>query len=220
MTYEFRSAFRSRLKNARLLGILRDAPAASLRDLARCLVEAGIEFIEVTMNTPDALAQIACLRKELDGKAEVGAGTVLTGTQAQDALSAGATFLVSPCFSRPVQEVADARSIPTLPGAFTPQEIWEADRDGAAMVKLFPAKSAGGPGYVKELRGPFRDIPLLVCGGVSPQTAGEYLGAGADALAFGGSIFSQARLAAGDFDAILSDLKALRHASIHPDRHP
>jgi 2-dehydro-3-deoxyphosphogluconate aldolase / (4S)-4-hydroxy-2-oxoglutarate aldolase len=80
------------------------------------------------------------------------------------------------------------------------------------MVKLFPAKSACGPGYVKELRGPFRDIPLLVCGGVSAATAGEYLAAGADALAFGGSVLSPMRLAAGEFDAVARDLRALRGA--------
>lgn len=212
MTTDSRHAFHNRLKNSRLLGILRDAPAASLPGLARCLEASGLGFVEVAMNTPDALDQIALLRKELEGKIEVGAGTVLTRDQAQDALSAGATFLVSPCLSHPVQDLANAQGIPTLPGAFTPQEVWEAHQAGAAMVKLFPAKSAGGPGYVKELRGPFRDIPLLACGGVSPSTAGEYLSAGADALAFGGSIFAPARLLSGDFDAIGADLQALRLA--------
>jgi len=209
MTPEARLGFRSRLCASRLLGILRDAPPASLVPLADCLMATGLRFVEVAMNTPDAPSQIAVLSRALDGFAEVGAGTVLTAEQARQAHQAGASFLVSPCLSREVQDYADRQDLPTLPGAFTPQEVWNAAQAGAAMVKLFPAKSAGGPGYVKELRGPFRDIPLLACGGVSPQTAGEYLAAGADALAFGGSVFSPARLARGDFEAIAADLAAL-----------
>ena len=201
--------FLASLRQHRLLGILRGAPAGSLRDLASVVRETGLAFLEVAMNTPDAADQIALLRDLLDGICQIGAGTVLDARQAEEAISAGASFLVSPCFSREVQAFADARSIPTLPGAFTPQEIWEAHRQGAAMVKLFPAKSAGGPAYVKELRGPFRDIPLLACGGVSAANAAEYLAAGADALAFGGSVFAPARLAAGEFDRIRDDLLAL-----------
>lgn len=199
--------FLATLRRHRLVGILRGAPADSLQDLAAVVRETGLAFLEVTMNTPDAARQIASLCALLDGTCQIGAGTVLDARQADEAVAAGATFLVSPCFSHEVQAFADARSIPTLPGAFTPQEIWEAHRQGAAMVKLFPAKSAGGPAYVKELRGPFRDIPLLACGGVSAGNAAEYLAAGADALAFGGSVF--ARLATRDFDGIRADLNAL-----------
>lgn len=201
--------FPASLRQHRLLGILRGAPAGSLRDLASVVRETGLAFLEVTMNTPDAADQIALLRDLLDGICQIGAGTVLDARQADVAISAGASFLVSPCFSREVQTFADTRSIPTLPGAFTPQEIWDAHRGGAAMVKLFPAKSAGGPAYVKELRGPFRDIPLLACGGVNAGNAAEYIAAGADALAFGGSVFAPARLAASEFDRIRDDLLAL-----------
>lgn len=204
--------FLASLRDARLLGILRDAPRASLPDLAATAREAGLAFLEVAMNTPDAAEQIALLRGLLDGFCQIGAGTVLDLPTAERAVAAGATFLVSPCFSPVVQDYADSRGLPTLPGAFTPREVWEAHRNGAAIVKLFPAKSAGGPGYVKELRGPFRDIPLLACGGVCPANAAEYLRAGTDALAFGGSVFSPARLAAGDFDAVRTDLLALRDA--------
>lgn len=205
-------AFRNRLEQSRLLGILRDAPATSLPDLAACLREAGLGFVEVALNTPDALSQIATLRRLLPADIEIGAGTVLTEAAARQACDAGAGFLVSPCLSPEVQAFAAARAIPTLPGAFTPQEVWDASRAGAALVKLFPAKSAGGPAYVKELRGPFRDIPLLACGGVSPETAPAYLAAGAQALAFGGSVFSPSRLAKGDMAGVLSDLRALIEA--------
>jgi len=199
--------FLASLREHRLLGILRNAPSGSLKELAAVVRETGLAFLEVTMNTPDATEQIATLRALLDGTCQIGAGTVLDARQAEEAVCAGATFLVSPCFSREVQTFADARAIPTLPGAFTPQEIWEVHRGGAALVKLFPAKSAGGAAYVKELRGPFGDIPLLACGGVSAGNAKDYLAAGADALAFGGSVF--ARLSTRDFDGIREDLLAL-----------
>ena len=213
MTHLPSRGFRDRLTEHRLLGILRDAPASRLPELAACIRESGLRFVEVALNTPDALSQIATLRAHLPATVEVGAGTVLTGEAARQARDAGAVFLVSPCLSPEVQAFADAYDLPTLPGAFTPQEVWDAHRAGAAMVKLFPAKSAGGPAYVKELRGPFRDIPLLACGGVSPETAPAYLAAGVQALAFGGSIFSPARLAAGDFAGILADLRALSAAA-------
>ncbi len=201
--------FKNRLTQARLLGILRDAPASSLADLASCIQEAGLGFVEVALNTPDAFVQIATLRRLLPQRIEVGAGTVLTETAARSARDAGASFLVSPCLCPEVQAYAYAHDLPTLPGAFTPQEVWSAHQAGAALVKLFPAKSAGGPAYVKELRGPFRDIPLLACGGVSPETAASYLASGAQALAFGGSVFAPARLERRDFAGILADLNDL-----------
>jgi 2-dehydro-3-deoxyphosphogluconate aldolase / (4S)-4-hydroxy-2-oxoglutarate aldolase len=204
--------FLARLRARPLLAILRDAPPDALPELARCLRTAEIAFVEVALNTPDALEQIRILKDLLQGEVEVGAGTVLSKTAAEAAHWAGASFLVSPCLVPEVQAYARLHSLPTFPGAFTPQEIWNAHQAGATMVKLFPAKAAGGPGYVKELRGPFRDIPILACGGVSAATARDYLDAGAQALAFGGSIFSPARLKARDFEGVLSDLVALSKA--------
>ena len=214
MSSDLRATFLADLRASRLLGILRNAPDDSLSALAEVVKESGLAFLEVTMNTPGAVGQILSLRKALDGFCQIGAGTVLTHAEAQAAYDAGAAFLVSPCFSRQVQDFADDRDLPTLPGAFTPQEIWQAHNLGATMVKLFPAKSAGGPAYLKELRGPFHDIPLLACGGVNANTAGEYLAAGADALAFGGSVFAPSRLASGEFERVLTDLLALRSATL------
>lgn len=204
--------FIARLRAHPLLAILRDAPMDALPGLADCLLQADIPFVEIAANTPDAMEQVRTLKRLMDGKAEVGAGTILSRNTAEAAHWAGASFLVSPCLVTEVQAYARLHSLPTFPGAFTPQEVWDAHRAGAAMVKLFPAKAAGGPAYVRELRGPFRDIPILACGGVSAATARDYLDAGAQALAFGGSVFSPARMQARDFEAILSDLVALSKA--------
>jgi 2-dehydro-3-deoxyphosphogluconate aldolase/(4S)-4-hydroxy-2-oxoglutarate aldolase len=110
-----------------------------------------------------------------------------------------------------VQRWANEHDIPTLPGALSPTEIWNACGAGAALVKVFPARSVGGPSYFRELRGPFQDVPLLACGGVSAANVREYLDAGADALAFGGSIFTPTRLAEKDASGMgkaISDLMA------------
>jgi 2-dehydro-3-deoxyphosphogluconate aldolase / (4S)-4-hydroxy-2-oxoglutarate aldolase len=201
------------LRAARVLGILRGCPDAALEAVAEAVRLSGLRFLEVTMNTPAACSQIARFARRLDGICRIGAGTVLTEREAEDAVAAGAAFLVSPCLSEEVQEFANASKIPALPGALTPTEIWNAHHAGAAMVKVFPARSAGGPSYFKELRGPFRDIPLLACGGVSASNASEYIQAGADALAFGGSVFTPERLDKGDAASIAADIAALLSAA-------
>lgn len=201
------------LRAARVMGILRGCPDAALETVAEAVRISGLRFLEVTMNTLGACSQIARFTRHLDGICRVGAGTVLTEQEAEDAVAAGAAFLVSPCLSEAVQEFANATRIPTLPGALTPSEIWNAHHAGAAMVKIFPARSMGGPSYFKELRGPFRDIPLLACGGVSASNASEYIQAGADALAFGASVFTQERLEKGDAKSIAADIAALLSAA-------
>lgn len=203
------SDFVRRLRESRLLGILRGCPDDAVGCVAEAARRSGLRFLEVTMNTPGAASQINRLRTLLDGACEVGAGTVLSVGQAVEATEAGASFLVSPALVPEVQDWAVSRDVPTLPGAFTPTEVLAAHRSGAALVKVFPAKSAGGPGYIRELRGPFRDIPLLACGGVSPENAQDYLEAGTDALAFGGSVFTAARLGARDAEGIAQAIRSV-----------
>ncbi|MEK7393082.1 MAG: bifunctional 4-hydroxy-2-oxoglutarate aldolase/2-dehydro-3-deoxy-phosphogluconate aldolase [Fibrobacterota bacterium] len=205
--------FAQDLRAARVLGILRGCPDVAVETVAQAVLSSGLRFLEVTMNTPGACAQIEQFAKLLDGKCQIGAGTLLTADEARRATDSGASFLVSPCLSMPVQEFANQYGIPTLPGALTPTEIWNAHQAGAAMVKIFPARSVGGPSYFKELRGPYADIPMLACGGVSVANASEFVRAGADALAFGGSVFSRERLESGDAQAIASDIAALMLAA-------
>jgi len=184
-----------------------------LATVADAATASGLGFLEVAMNTEGAADQIRFLRDRLDGNCQVGAGTVLSTAQAREAVAAGATFLVSPCLVPEVQEWAVENDIPTLPGALTPAEIWNAHLAGAAVVKVFPARSAGGPSYFRELRGPFREVPLLACGGVSAENAGDFMESGADVLAFGGSVFTAGRLAEKDASGIRDAILALSAAS-------
>lgn len=176
--------------------------------LAQAVAGVGLEVIEVTMNTSGAPEMIARMAGVSAGRMLVGAGTVLTCSDAEAALSAGATFLVSPVVVESVAELCARRGVPYFPGALTPAEVYRAAQAGAAMVKLFPA-SCFGPGYLKELRGPFRDIELLACGGVHAANAGDYFAAGASAVAFGASVFRTEWLARGDYQSIAGEIDKL-----------
>jgi 2-dehydro-3-deoxyphosphogluconate aldolase/(4S)-4-hydroxy-2-oxoglutarate aldolase len=147
---------------------------------------------EITLNEPvvGALRAIEAVAARTPGLA-IGAGTVLSIEAAQLAIDAGATFLVMPHTDPDLVRWAAERGIPSLPGAFTPTEVLAAWRAGAAAVKLFPA-SVAGPAFVREYRGPFPDIPLVPSGGVTVQSAGDFIRAGAVAVGVGSWLIGDA----------------------------
>ena len=197
-----------RFQRLPLMGILRGGDVSTVEPLVECVVAAGLETLEITMNTPDAAAMIARLRDAAGESLTVGAGTVLDRDDLDRALDAGATFIVAPVLVHDVVERCAERSVPIFPGALTPQEIYEADRAGATMVKVFPAKFFG-PDYFAEIKGPFADVRLLACGGVSPANMAAFFDAGAAAVAFGGSVFTPAWIAERRFDRIGDGVRAL-----------
>jgi 2-dehydro-3-deoxyphosphogluconate aldolase/(4S)-4-hydroxy-2-oxoglutarate aldolase len=183
-----RPAIPAGVVSAGVVAIGRRVAAGSVPAVAEALVAGGVRAFELTLNEPegDALRAIeAAARVGLDLGLEVGAGTVLSIEAAGRAIDAGATFLVMPHLDADLVAWAAGRGIPTFPGCATPTEILAAWRAGAAAVKLFPASSAG-PGFVREMRGPFPDIPLVPTGGVTLQTAPAFIAAGAVAIGMGG----------------------------------
>lgn len=160
--------------------------------VADALVEGGVLAFEITLNEPvaGALRAIESIAARAPGLA-IGAGTVLSIEAAQLAIDAGATFLVMPHTDPELVGWAAERGIPTLPGAFTPSEVLAAWRAGAAAVKLFPA-SVAGPAFVRECRGPFPEIPLVPSGGVTVQSAGDFIRAGAAAVGLGSWLIGDA----------------------------
>jgi len=151
------------------------------------LAAGGVGAFELTLNDPeaDALRAIqAAARHAAGSDMTVGAGTVLSIETAGRAVDAGASFLVMPHTDPELVAWAASRGIPAFPGASTPTEILTGWRAGAAAVKLFPA-SVVGPGFLREFRGPFPDIPLVPTGGVTADTAGDYIRAGAVAVGIG-----------------------------------
>jgi 2-dehydro-3-deoxyphosphogluconate aldolase/(4S)-4-hydroxy-2-oxoglutarate aldolase len=159
------------------------------------------------MNTTGAAGLIKSAVKRYGKRLMIGAGTVLNMTDLKTALKAGATFIVSPVLVRPVVRYCVKHKIPVFPGALIPSDIYEAWRKGATMVKVFPA-NCFDPDYFRELKGPFPQIELLACAGVTPENMKAYFRNGASAIAVGGSVFRREWIAAGKFHLIHRKLRA------------
>lgn len=169
-----------------VIAIGRHLPPGRLAAVAEALRAAGVRAFELTLDSGGALAAIADLARTNDpDELLVGAGTVLDRGSAEAALAAGARFLVMPHTDPALVSWAAARGVPAFPGALSPTEVLAAWRAGAAAVKLFPAATLG-PGYVRELRGPLADIPLVPTGGITADNAGAFVTAGAVAVGCGG----------------------------------
>lgn len=195
-----------RFKNKPLMGILRGVEEGMIAPLVETVVSSGLETIEITMNTKGASALIRLAIKEAGDRITIGAGTVLGLDSLKEALDAGAAFIVTPVFIAEVTEYCVKNRIPVFPGALSPQEIYNAWRAGATMVKVFPAKFFG-PEYFKEIKAPFNDIELLACGGVTPENLKAYFLNGASAVSFGASVFRKDWLEKKDFKNINSRIK-------------
>lgn len=194
------------------LGILRGIDSEVLEPLLNTIISSGLKTIEITMNTQGAAELIRKTVEISQGKLMVGAGTVLNMKSMQQALDAGATFIVSPVLIEDIVGYCANNKIPVFPGALTVQEIYNAWNAGATMVKVFPAKVFGPP-YFKEVKAPLNEIKLLACGGVNPENIKQYFDCGADAVAFGTSVFKKEWLDKKDFKSIEESIKKLMQSS-------
>jgi 2-dehydro-3-deoxyphosphogluconate aldolase/(4S)-4-hydroxy-2-oxoglutarate aldolase len=188
-------------KKRPVLGILRGIGPDVIEPLTETVIGSGLEAIEITMNTKGASGLIDDMVRCARGRILVGAGTVLDVNSLKEALDAGASFIVSPVLVVDVVKYCVNNRIPVFPGALTPQEVYNAWNAGATMVKVFPSNFFG-PEYFSELKGPFADIKLLACGGVTPQNIRQYFDCGASAVAFGANVFKKEWLANKDFAGI------------------
>lgn len=198
----------ARFRQKPLLGILRGIREQELEPVLEAAVAGGLESLEITLNTVGAPELIARAREIAGARLTIGAGTVLDLDGLKAALDAGATFIVSPTRVPDVVAECVRRSVPVFPGALTPQEIHDAWRAGASLVKVFPAQ-VFGPGYFREVKGPFDDIGLLACGGVNAETLRDYAAAGADAFAVGAGTFRPEWIRAGAWGDIERAVRAL-----------
>jgi 2-dehydro-3-deoxyphosphogluconate aldolase/(4S)-4-hydroxy-2-oxoglutarate aldolase len=184
------------LLSQRVIPVLRLPGAALTERAVDCLREAGFGTVEITMTTPGAIELIRKTRN-------AGAGTVLDLDTAKRCLDAGAQFLVSPCLVPGLAQLAHDAGRLALIGGFTPGEILAAHREGADIVKLFPA-SSGGPEHLKAIHAVFPAIPLCPTGGVSLSNLNEYFAAGATLVGVGNNIVDQKALASGDRAAVIA----------------
>ena len=200
------------VKNAALTAreVMRDAPVipvivlhdvAHAVPLARALVAGGIRMLEVTLRTPQGLACIEAIAREVP-EAVAGAGTVRTAAEAAAVAKAGARFAVSPGYTRAVGQACKDAGLPLLPGVATGSEIMMAQEDGLTELKFFPALQAGGSAMLKAWHGPFGDITFCPTGGISTANAAEFLGL-PNVACVGGSWLTPAdAIAAGDWSRI------------------
>ncbi|MHA6625013.1 bifunctional 4-hydroxy-2-oxoglutarate aldolase/2-dehydro-3-deoxy-phosphogluconate aldolase [Pseudonocardia sichuanensis] len=191
----------AQLAATRVVAILRAENADRAEAVVDVLVEAGVRSLELTLTTRGALEVVERLAARVPSDVEVGVGTVLTAQEVDRSVDAGATFVVSPSVDQEVIAAALRRGVASYPGAFTPTEIVEAWKAGASAVKLFPAGSLG-PGYLKAVRGPLPDIPVVPTGGVGAEDIGPWLSAGALAVGMGGPLIGDALSADGDLGAL------------------
>lgn len=190
-----------------VIGILRGIGADVFGPLMQASFSAGLQAIEVTMNTVGAQDIVADKRKGVPDGKHLGMGTIRNLAEAERAHAAGAMFFVTPNVDRDVIEFGRSRNIPVIAGALSPSEVYSAFAAGAGMVKVFPCSALGGPQYIRELRGPFDDIPLVAVGGVRTENVNEYLQAGAAAVGVGLSLFGEQAVAAKDWKAVAQNVE-------------
>ena len=179
------------LRSTRAIAVLRATAAADYAPVIEVLVEAGIRSMELTLTTPGTLEVIESLVDRFAGRAEVGVGTVMTEDEAEQALGAGAAYLVTPTVNPAVVAVALRHRQPVYPGALSPTEVHTNWSTGASAVKVFPA-SMVGPGYLSALRGPMPDVATMPSGGVRTADIRSWLDAGAIAVSLGGELLGDA----------------------------
>lgn len=187
-----------------VIAVVRAATAAEARTIVHGLVRAAVPAIELTLTVPEALTILAeATRAVAPGSGTVlGAGTVLDRRACEEAVAAGARFVVSPVTDPPVLEQAHREGVPYVGGALTPTEVLASMRAGVDAVKLFPVGSVGGPAYLRALREPLPALRAVVSGGIGAGEVRDYLAAGAHAVCLGGALIDRAAASRGDVEAI------------------
>ena len=171
--------------------ILRGYTYSQIRTVVKNLIGTELKAVEITMNTPGALDCIQKISEEFGDKILIGAGTVLTYEEAQQSIEAGAAFLLAPTvFSKEILDRCKEKGVVSVPGAFSPSEIYRSFEDGADIVKVFPAARLGSK-YLTDIQAPLGKLPLMVVGGVNTGNLEEYFRAGASYAGIASGIFNK-----------------------------
>ncbi|GAB6172855.1 bifunctional 4-hydroxy-2-oxoglutarate aldolase/2-dehydro-3-deoxy-phosphogluconate aldolase [Paradesulfitobacterium aromaticivorans] len=190
---------RNLILSERIIAILRHVKEADVKSILEALYQGGIRVAEVTLNTQGALKILRQMADVIGTKMLLGAGTVTTEDMVEEAVNAGARFIVTPIMVPEVIKKCLALGVAVVPGAMSPTEIAVAYRLGADLVKVFPANSLGA-GYFKELQGPLGHIPMIATGGISLANGRSFLQAGAKGLGIGSSLISPQLVSEGRWE--------------------
>jgi len=189
-----------------LVGILRNVTEDDVHFILPIFKEAGFTTLEVTLNTPGALSMISALASQNNGTLNIGAGTVCSMSDLDEALIAGASFIVTPIVKKEVIKKCVDKGIPIFPGALSPTEIFEAWNLGASMVKLYPA-SAVGAAYVSAILAPMPTIKIMPTGGIHISNMLAFMKSGSAALGIGSELFDKKIIQNRDKEALLNHFK-------------
>jgi 2-dehydro-3-deoxyphosphogluconate aldolase / (4S)-4-hydroxy-2-oxoglutarate aldolase len=189
------------VRQERIIAVIRSTDLQTGRKMAQAAAAGGIKLIEITANSDRPWELIELLRAELPDYS-IGTGTVLTMSDALNAIACGAEYMFTPHLDLSLIDAAITAEIAIIPGALTPTEIITAWQAGATAVKVFPIQSVGGVSYLQVLQGPIAHIPLIPTGGVTVANATDFLTAGAVAVGLAGSLFPPAEIAQGNWQSI------------------
>lgn len=198
-----KKSVRDRILEIGIVPVVRASSPRQAIAAAEAVAEGSIPVVEITMTVPGALEVIRDLAKSDSSGVLIGAGTVLDAETAKRCRDAGAQFLVSPALNPETIEFAVKEGMLMMAGALTPTEIVKAWKAGSDFVKVFPCGQVGGAKYIKALKGPLPQIPLVPTGGVNLNTAAEFLEAGAEALGVGSELVQADALKSGKTEVIV-----------------
>jgi len=193
---------RNKIVEIGIVPVVRAASAQQAMQAAEAVCAGGIPIVEITMTVPGALDVITQLAKSMGNDVLIGAGTVLDAEAAERCIDAGADFLVSPGFDLATVQFAKQQGKLIMAGALTPTEVITAWKAGSDFVKIFPCGTVGGAKYIKALKAPLPQVPMVPTGGVNLETAADFIRAGADALGIGGELVSAAACQSGNLSIV------------------
>lgn len=190
-----------------IVGIMRNVTGEVIETIVPYYKKAGLTNLEITMNTANVVEIISDLSQR-HPDLNIGAGTVCNMNDLEQALAAGASFIVTPILDLEVMKFCKKNDIVIFPGAYSPLEIYNAWQAGATAVKIFPANQLG-PGYVKDVLAPLNEVRLLPTGGVSIENIEDFFEAGAVGVGMGSSLFDKQLIAAGEFERLYKHFLAV-----------
>lgn len=198
------SGLMDEMQRSRLVAVVRSKTSEEAMAVARGVGEGGVKFVEITLTIPGAIGVIETLAKQRE--VTVGAGTVLSKEDARKAIAAGARFIVSPTLELDLIPICRQAGVACISGAASPTELLMVMRAGADLVKIFPADCLGGPGFVRQMLGPFPDALFMVSGGVNSDNVKDYVKIGVTGIVLGSAYLSK-QLSQGGQDGLVREVR-------------
>ncbi len=190
------------------VAVVRLNEGADAIEVVKAILKGGIKVIEITLTTPNAYKLISDLSQKFSGAALIGAGSVLDIAMAKKTIESGAKYIVSPISNFELIEIAHSNNIPVMLGAYTPTEIFNAQKEGVDIVKVFPADGLGMR-YFKSIKAPMPNLNIMPTGGVTLTNAGDWIKAGACAVGIGSALTDKEAIKEKNYDKITSNAEKI-----------